>query len=211
MSSYGWPVEDVTQRLYDNLQPLAGADARLGWPLLAFIDALGGLFQKGADLVQDGPDGEPGWSIILDINRCPDEGLPWLGQLIGMHFYQGVTADQMRQQIRDHLSWQRGTAASIIAAIRLFLTGTQTVQINERDTSPYHFLATIWAAEAPSDTSPTSALVRYVNQFAKPAGIQWTLTVNPGTPPGTTYAAIYNHPYTYGQIFTNFQTYGDIH
>jgi len=211
MSSYGWTVEDVTQRLYDNLHPLTGADARLGWPLLAFIDALGGLFQDGADLVQDGPNGEPGWSIILDINRCKDEGLPWLGQLIGMHFYQGVTPSQMRQQIRDHTSWQRGTLASIVAAIRTFLTGTQTVQITERDTSPYHFLATIWAAEAPSDTSATSPLVTYVNTFAKPAGVMWTLAVNPGTPPATTYANIYTRGDTYSSIYTNFQTYGDIH
>jgi Phage tail protein (Tail_P2_I) len=211
MSSYGWAVEDVTQRLYDNLYPLTGAEARLGWPLLSYIDALGLMFQKGADLVQDGPNGEPGWSIILDINRCPDEGLPWLGQLIGMHFYQGIAADQMRQQIRDHLSWQRGTLNSIVQAIRLFLTGTQTVQITERDTSPYHFLATIWAAEAPSDTSATSPLVRYVNMYAKPAGLQWTLTVNPGTPPATTYGAIYTRGDTYLAIYNNFQRYSDIH
>jgi len=211
MSSYGWPVGDVTTRLYDNLYPLTGAEARLGWPLLAFIDTIGQMFQPAATLVSNGPNGEPGWSIVLDINRIPDEGLDWLGQFIGAHFYQGITAAQKRQQIRDHIVWQRGTAASIIAAIRLFLTGTQTVQLNERDTSPYHFLATIWASEAPTDTSPTSALVRYVNQFAKPAGLQWTLTVNPGAPPATTYGNIYTRGDTYLYDYNTFQTYADIH
>ena len=209
MSSYGWPVEDVTQRLYDNLYPLTGNEAHSGWPLLAYIDAIGQMFQDGADLVQDGPDGEPGWSIVLDINRCPDVGLPWLGQLLGMHFYTGITYDQMRQQIRDHVSWQRGTAASILAAVRLFLTGTQTASIAERDTGPYHFTVTILAAEAPADTSPTSPLVMYVNEFAKPAGLTWTLVV--GTPPPTTYLIIYNRGDTYDSMYSSFQTYNDIH
>jgi hypothetical protein len=212
MSGYGWSIQDVTQRIYDNLYPIAHVyDPGNGWPLLAYIDGIGLLFQDGATLVEDGPDGEPGWSIVLDINRIPDEGLPWLAQFIGMHFYQGITASQQRQQIRDHLSWQRGTANSIINAIRLFLTGTQTVQLNERDTSAYHFLATIWAAEAPADTSATSPLVTYVNLFAKPGGLQWTLTVNPGTPPALTYDQIYQTGDTYAIIYSTFQTYADIH
>jgi len=208
MTDTGWPVKDVTQRLYDNLEPLSGPDASLGWPLLAFIDAIGQMFQPAADLCEDGPNGEPGWSIIVDIDRCPDEGLDYLGQFIGMHFYSGITPDQKRQQIRDHTSWQRGTPGSIISAIRLFLTGTKTVQLNERDTSAYHFGAIIWATEAPADTT---VIVRYVNQFAKPAGLQWTLTVNPGSPPSLTYAQIYTQNWIYQYIYDTFQTYGDIH
>jgi len=209
MSTTGWPVKDVTQRLYDNLQPVAAADNRMGWPLLAYIDAIGKMFQDGADLVQDGPNGEPGWSIILDVNRVPDNGLDWLGQLLGMKMYVGLTPAQKRQQIRDHASWQRGTAESIKAAIRLFLTGTQTVQIAERDTGPYHFTATINASEAPADTSLTSPLVTYVNTYAKPAGINWTLVV--GTAPPATYGFIYNRGDTYDTMYSSFQTYANIH
>ena len=174
MSSYGWSIEDVSQRLYDQLQPLAGSDPTSGWPLLAFIDAIGQMFQDGADLVQDGPNGEPGWSIVLDINRIPDVGLPWLAQFSGLHFFQGITAAQQRQQMRDHVNWSRGTPASIINAIRLFLTGTQTVQLTERSPDNWSFAVIIWTSEAPADTSSTSPLVRYVNQFAKPAG-RWRL------------------------------------
>jgi hypothetical protein len=209
MSTYPYPVGDVTERLYDNLYPLTGYEAHNGYPLLAYIQGIGIMFQTGADLIQDGPDGEPGWSIVLDINRVPDEGLQWLGQFIGMHFYVGITPDQMRQQIRDHVSWQRGTAASIIAAVRLFLTGTQTVQLVERDTSPYHFTVTILTAEAPADTSPTSPLVRYVDTFAKPAGLTWTLVV--GTPPVDTYDTIYQTGDEYIDLYNSFQTYADVH
>jgi hypothetical protein len=207
----GWPVKDVSQRLYDGLEPVAAADQSLGWPLLAFVDTLGQMLQGAADLCEDGPNGEPGWSIILDIDRVPDAGLDYLGQFIGMHFYTGITPNQKRQQIRDRVSWQRGTPASIIAAVRLFLTGTQTVQLSERDSSPYHFNVAIWTTEAPTDTSSTSPVVRYVNQFAKPAGLQWTLTVNPGSPPSITYGGIYTRGDTYSSIYTTFQTYADIH
>jgi hypothetical protein len=208
MTDTGWPVNDVTQRIYDGLEPVSKPDPALGWPLLAYINAMGEMFQPAADLIENGPNGEPGWSIILDIDRIPDEGLPYLAQYLGMHFYQGITANTMRQQIRDHISWQRGTPASIFAGVRLFLTGTQTVQLTERDTSAYHFNVAIWASEAPADTT---LITRYINQFAKPAGLQWTLTVNPGTPPSLTYLQIYNDLWTYQYIYDNFQTYGDIH
>jgi hypothetical protein len=204
----GWPVKDVTQRLYDGLEPVAASDQSLGWPLLAYIDTIGQMMQTAADLCENGPNGEPGWSIILDIDRVSDVGLDYLGQFLGMHFYTGITNDVKRQQIRDHVSWQRGTPASIIAAIRLFLTGTKTVQLSERDAGAYHFGAIIWATEAPADTS---ILIRYVNQFAKPAGLQWNLTTNPGSPPSVTYAQIYTRGDTYLYMYNQFQTYADIH
>jgi len=206
----GWPVNDVTQRAYDQVYPVSIQDQLYGWPLLAYVNALGEMFQQMADIVEDGPNGEPGWSVILDINRTKDEGLPYLAQFIGLNFYKGLTAAVQRQQIRDHISWLRGTPSSISSAIGLFLTGTRTVQFLERTPDAYAFQVTIWASEAPADTSSTSALVRYVNQFAKPAGLNWTLTVNPGTPPATTYVAIYNRGDSYANIFNNYQTYNDI-
>jgi hypothetical protein len=205
---YGWDIKDVTQRIYDNLEPLSKPDESLGWPLLAFVNTMGEMFQPAADLIEDGPNGEPGWSIIVDINRVPDEGLDYLAQFLGLHFYVGIDALTKRQQIRDHVSWQRGTYASIIAAIRLFLIGTKTVILTERDTDAYHFAVRIWQAEAPADTS---ALIRYVNTFAKPGGIQWTLTVDPGTPPALRYIDIYDPGWTYKYIYDTFETYGDIH
>ena len=206
----GWPVGDITERVYDNVYPLSLEDQRLGWPLLTFCNALGEMFQDIADVIQDGPNGEPGWSRILDINRTKDKGLPYLAQFIGLIFYQGIDAATQRQQIRDRISWQRGTPNSIVSAIGLFLTGTKTVQMLERNPDAYAFQVTIWASEAPADVSPTSALVRYVNQFAKPAGLIWTITVNPGTPPATTYTAIYTRNDLYSTIYNNFQTYNDI-
>jgi Phage tail protein (Tail_P2_I) len=206
----GWPVKNVTQRIYDALEPIAGPDVKGGWPLLAYIDAIGRMFQDAADLVQDGENGEVGWSIVLDIDRIPDAGLDWLAQFLGIRFYVGSDVATKRQQIRDHISWQRGTPAQVAASVRLFLAGTKTVQMNERNPTPYSFAVIIWAAEAPADTSPTSPLVQYVNAYAKPAGLKWTLTVNPGSPPATTYAAIYTRGDTYGVIYNSFQTYGDI-
>jgi len=206
MTDTGWPVKDVTQRIYDAVSPLAGPDLGLGWPLLTFVNSMGEMFQTAADLVEDGPNGEPGWSIILDIDRAKDEGLDFLGQFIGMHFYTGIDAATKRQQIRDKISWQRGTPKSIIAAVRLFLTGTKSVVLQERDTGPYHFQVTVQTAEAPADTT---SLVSYVNRFAKPAGLQWTLVV--GTAAPSTYGTIYNRGDLYADLYATFQTYNDVH
>jgi len=208
MTEYGWPVKDATSRMYEALQPMAVEDAKWGWPLLAYLDAIGRMFQDGADLVQDGPNGEPGWSIVLDIDRIPDAGLDWLGQFIGQRFPVGMDAATKRQQIRNHFSWARGTPANIIDAVRLYLTGTKTADIAERTGSAYHFTVTIWAAEAPASTAD---LIAYVNTYAKPAGLWWTLTVNPGTPPALLYSQIYNRGDTYLYLYNTFQTINDIH
>jgi hypothetical protein len=196
--------------MYDQLEPVAGPDPDIGWHLLAYVNAIGEMFQQVADLAEDGDNGEPGWSIIVDINRIPDEGLPYIAQFIGMAFVSGIDAPTMRQQIRDHTSWQRGTPAALMAAVRLFLTGTKTVQMQERNPDAYAFQVIIWASEAPADTSSTSPLVRYVNLYAKPAGLTWTITVNPGTPPSTTYTAIYTRGDTYLYDYTQFQTYANV-
>jgi hypothetical protein len=210
MTATGWPVKDVTQRIYDQIAPLAWADPTTGWHTLSFVNAIGEMFQDIADLVQDGPHREVGWSIVVDIDRVPDEGLGWLAQFLGIRFFVGVDAPTRRQQIRDHISWQRGTPASILAAVSLFLSGTKTVQMTERNGSPYRLQVIIWSSEAPADTSATSPMIRYINAYAKPAGIVMSLTVNPGTPPATTYSAIYTRGDSYGLLYTNYQTYADV-
>ena len=210
MTATGWPVGDVTQRMYDQMDPVASQDAAIGWHLLAFVNSIGEMIQEVDDLAGDGDNGEPGWSIIVDINRIPDEGLPYLAQFIGMTFFEGTDAATMRQQIRDHISWQRGTPNAIMSGVRLFLTGTKTVQMQERNPDAYAFQVIIWASEAPADTSATSPLVRYINTYAKPAGLKWTLIINPGTPPSTTYTAIYTRGDTYSYDYTQFQTYADV-
>jgi hypothetical protein len=63
--------------------------------------------------------GAPGWSQILDINRCPDFALPWLAQFVGATLSQnsGLTRQQMIQKITQRAGFNRGTVASMIAEL----------------------------------------------------------------------------------------------
>ncbi len=74
----------------------------------------------------------PGWSQAIDIDRCPQYALPWLGQFIGTELAQnnGLTYQQTISKIQNRSGFQRATPASIVAelvnVINSQLTMTQT-------------------------------------------------------------------------------------
>jgi len=61
--------------------------------------------------------GAPGWSQILDINRCPAYALPWLAQFIGSGIpaNNSLTYQQTIQKMQARSGFQRATPASIVA------------------------------------------------------------------------------------------------
>jgi hypothetical protein len=117
---------------------------RIGWAtdkddsgeLLAWIAGIGEMMQVidsvAADQVM--PDGSvaPGWSQVLDIDRCPTYALPWLGQFVGARIPTGLRDDQMRWMILNSPGWGRGAVDSIAAAANLFLRSGFTATITER-------------------------------------------------------------------------------
>ena len=62
------------------------------------IPAATGL-QAIDDIIRDTPY-DPGYSILLDINRCPTYALPWLGQFVGVRFLMVQPDSVMRQRIQ---------------------------------------------------------------------------------------------------------------
>jgi hypothetical protein len=237
VSTLPWSIGSSTQRMYDALQPVAKTDADQSWALLIFMDAIGREFQDVANLVEDDDYGVPGWSILLDPNRAPDEGLLWLAQLTGTKLKPAATPDAWRQQIRDHDNWDRGTVASIIKAIRNSggLTGNQSVIIRERDTSAYHFSVLTYPNEtvgyaqftyANLYAQPTynAVLLLYLSYASiyfsigewlvlqailsqKPAGLQFNYSV--AFPQD--YYAIWNDFATYLVVYNSFATYQQIY
>jgi hypothetical protein len=143
-------LERVGERVYDILEPLAHEDYYADWSLNYYCGALGSNYQEMAELVEDGPNGEPGWSIIVDLERIPDKGLDWLAQFVGEVFPEGISPADKRDRLRHATGWDRGTVAAIRAAARPWLTGTKTVIIEERDTSAYHFTVKTYRPETPS-------------------------------------------------------------
>ena len=87
-----------------------------------------------------------GWSPVMDVTRCPVYALPWLGQFVGVRF-DGETAgneNAMRLAILTKANFNRGTPASIVAAITPYLTQTGFVRIIERYPDPYSFLVQVY-------------------------------------------------------------------
>lgn len=127
------------------------------------------LFQKVEEWASDTDDDKPGYSILVDPTRCPVEAIPWLAQFVGVTIWSGLSEAEQRAQLIGLGNWKRGTAASIQAALAPLLTGSKTVQIKERDTSPYHFQVLTYATETPDQNKVIAAITA-----TKPAGLQFT-------------------------------------
>jgi hypothetical protein len=119
-------LESAAADLYDRLTPIATPDAGLGYPLANYAAALGTMLQVVDDYSRDQiVNGElaPGWSQLLDVNRCPPECLPWLGQFVGVPVNVALNDAQQRIQVQQRNGWQRGTLGSIVAAVQSQLNG----------------------------------------------------------------------------------------
>ncbi|HEX8762925.1 MAG TPA: hypothetical protein VF733_04170 [Candidatus Saccharimonadales bacterium] len=162
--------EPFKQSLIDLLEPMFYADAQNGNSLNIYLSSIGDeLFQFVEDWASDTDAGQPGYSLLVDITRSPDIGLPWLAQFVGAIVTSGATPAVQRQQVQSLSAWGRGTVAALQAAPLPWLTGTQTVVIKERDTSPYHLEVYTLASETTNATAVQNALLAQ-----KPAGLQMT-------------------------------------
>jgi hypothetical protein len=63
--------------------------------------------------------GAQGWSQIVDINRCPDYALPWLGQFVGanINLDSGLNRQQLIQKIKERSGFTRATSNAIVSEI----------------------------------------------------------------------------------------------
>jgi hypothetical protein len=203
------PVVSVAaEEMFAALGPWADADGEdTGWALLKFCEAVAAPLQAGIDNARDQADGTPGWAKVMSADTAPIEWLPWLGQFVGIKVDTYMPDAEQREQIKAEQSWQRGTTAYFIAQVRKWLVGTQTVEISERDTSPYHFSVNVYGGElsglhystldamyltyAAMDaayasyadmTSTSEQNLIDAAQAAKPAGLVMALTITPGSP-----------------------------
>lgn len=196
-------LDSFAQRLYDSVAPLAYDDANHSYALANYCAALGQMFQIVDDYSRD-QGTQPGWSQLLDINRCPPEALGWLGQFVGVYLIAGLTDAQQRARILAAGGWNRGTLASIVAAAQQFLTGTKTVIIRERDpaaspTQPAYGLTIItYVSETPSPAATLAAILA-----VKPAGI----VLNYVTATGEDYQSLITNHALYSNVFADFLTY----
>lgn len=174
--------------------------------LTNIVGACSQAFQQ-LDTLANNDGSQPPWAYLLDIDNLPDEGVAWFGQFVGTIVNPNLTVAQQRQQIRDRLGWQRGTTIAMLSAVKVLLTGTQTVDIVERDTSPYHFNIATY-----SDETPDQNVVLLAIEANKPAGLQFLYSIIGGSPStADTYENLFLDEATYATTYIDYQTYEDVY
>lgn len=151
--------------------------------LTIFADALAVMFQPVADLIYDqGEDGDEdflcGWGILLDVDACKPEHLPYLGQFVGVQVTPGLNPEGQRIQIREAAAHARGTVAAMVGAAKPYLSGTRSATMYERTDGvlpgdqPYLMLLITYTAE--TAVSPTIGLLE--STFATAGDIEAAFT-----------------------------------
>jgi Phage tail protein (Tail_P2_I) len=191
--------DSFAQRLYVSMAPVARVDPVNAWSLLILCNAIGTMYQLIEDYVRDSPDG-PGWSALMDLDRCPTEALPWLAQFAGVRLLPGTTDAQQRERIRSTDGFRRGTVAAITAAAQRTLTGAKTVGITERaGGDAYAFTVTTYAAETPDTLATYNALLAQ-----KPGGLKMTYSTGVA---GQVYSVLAGRVATYSAMTTRYPNY----
>lgn len=140
----------------------AGVPVTSAGPLTTYITGIAQPFELVEEWASD-TDDDIGWSLLLDIDRAPDEALPWLAQIVGMTLDTSLSVADQRIQIHQANNWKRGTPGAIQAAPLPYLTGSKTVILRERfdGTSvdaPYYMQVATLASETPPEDFATTNL-----------------------------------------------------
>lgn len=93
----------------------------------------GSMFEEVETLAFETEEGDPGWGIILDLDRARTQDLPYLAQYIGERIPVGLSDAASREWISDAPNMRRGTLLSIAQAAQRTLTGARLVWMSERD------------------------------------------------------------------------------
>lgn len=195
-------VGTAAEEAYESMGPWAEQDtADERYDLLVYLEGVfgGSRLQDLNDIVRDGPNGEPGWSSVLDLERAPSDWLPWLAQLGGARVLAGLDDAAQRARIAGTDGMKRGSPGALRAATQQHLTGNKYVILNERlGGNAWQLGIRTLDSETPD---PTLVLNSILEQ--KPGGI----ILSYATVPGQTYDALATAFDTYAEMEAAYATY----
>lgn len=151
-----------TTDILDALAPMLYAEADTDNALTDYLTGLSQPFELVETWASD-TDTHIGWSLLLDVERCPVEALPWLAQIVGLTLDTSLSEADQRQQIEDVSNWKRGTPDAIKSVPAPYLTGSKTVIFRERydgsgNDAPYYMEVITLASETTDATKVESAI-----------------------------------------------------
>ncbi len=153
-------IGDLAADIYHQLRLMVPEDEENGWPFAHYVAAKyspGELVESWARDTDDGP----GWSVLLDLERCPEIALPWLSQFKGVVIPVGMPPDQWRDWIRSAEGLRRGSIPALIAAGQRNLTGDKVVRvINRAGPTAFDMVVITRTSETPETDLP---LVNYAS------------------------------------------------
>lgn len=196
---------NFAQDVLDALAPMLYAEATTGNALADYVTGLSLPFELVEAWASD-TDTTPsqvGWSLLLDVDRCPVEALPWLAQIVGLKLNTALSEADQREQIESTPNWKRGTPGALQAAPAPYLTGTKTVILRERydgsgNDAPYDIEVITYTGETPDSASVLKALITQ-----KATG----LTLAYVTLSGQDYQTLKNNYSTYQAVKNAYLTY----
>lgn len=187
-------VSAAGEDLYAYLGALAHEDEENDWQLLLFADAWATMVEPLFSWVSDSDD-FVGWSRLFNADEAPPGALPYLAQFVGARLLQGLTEEQIRDTIKTHAGFERGTSGAVVAATKRYLLEPKRVQIRERfgfgADHPYRLFIRVYTP----DVIDRAAVVRSILE-QKPGAIRLDFDVIDGQ--------------TYDDLQSRFATYDDV-
>jgi hypothetical protein len=143
---------DLASDVYRQLVLLVPDDEANGWPFANYIGAMLSPGEQVESWARDTDDG-PGYSILVDLDRCPQVALPWLAQLKGVVLPPSLDPLGWRDYIRQARGLRRHSLQALIDAGQTHLTGMKLVRVVERaGPSAYDLTVITRTAETPTPT-----------------------------------------------------------
>lgn len=188
--------------LYDmQTEYVRANDAANGYATRTFTAAIGSMFDRYSHVLRAAP---ASWAPLFDVDACPDHGLPYLAQFVGVRPTFGDPA--LRDRIRALPVYNRGRPQAMIDAARIWLTGDRHVQLYEQYGGDVYALRMVLKAdEVPSDPDRFDLMVQRIIE-AKPAGILLQIVVVTGM----TFAELDASADDFADVLATYPTFGDI-
>jgi hypothetical protein len=164
----------VADTIWASVEPAVPEDEGFGWPFGIYVAANTGAIQTIDDWVRDSALGI-GWSMFLDPDRCPVEGLPWLAEIAGEILPHGTSEGDARTLLNLQPQKERGTVQAMLDAIKATLTGTKFVDLLERVDTAWRTEYFVLESECADGAATLAAAMSQ-----KPAGIILVGTVLAG-------------------------------
>lgn len=139
-----------------------------------YLRTIGEMFTE-VELYAFDTDDFEGWTLLLDVDRCPRVALPYLAQYVGERLPLGLTEEEERQWIRDVPNQRRGTIKSIVDAGQRYLTGGKNITVIQRDGGPDKITVVSYTDQTPNSAQVLAELYKVV-----PADISLTYVVSSG-------------------------------